>query len=40
MMNEELAVHEEEGGIMNGPGQEEESSVIPETVTDGYMKAC
>ena len=34
VMNEELTVHQEEGEVVDCPDEEEESSVVPETISD------
>ena len=38
VMNEQLSIHKEERDIVNGPDEDEESSVIPEPVTYTYRQ--
>jgi hypothetical protein len=37
MMDEELSVHQEEWNVMDGPDEEEKSSVVPETVSNSFV---
>jgi hypothetical protein len=37
MVDEELPVHQEEWNVMDGPDEEEESSVVPETVSNSLV---
>lgn len=37
-MDEELAVHKEEGYVMDGPDKEEEACIIPQAVTYSCRK--
>jgi hypothetical protein len=38
MVKEQLAVHEEEGEVVEGPGNEEETRRVPQAVTDNYRE--
>ena len=35
-MQEELAVHQEEGRVVDTPEEKEESSVVPKTIAHSY----
>ena len=36
-MDEELSVHQEEWNVMDGPDEEEKSSIVPETVSNSFV---